>query len=126
MADLASELARLSGAPQEAAEPYPYGKPRFPNIDPRAYFDAETQRRYADEPYDPRNISPWLLMGALAASRPGSAAGSMRPFNPKAPEAPLPKRPEATGDNSAGQHVYEAVLGRTGKYALDIEAHYGR
>ena len=50
---------------------------------------------------------------ALMALRPGTAAGSMRPFNPKAPPEPLPKRPEASGDNGLAQHVYEAMLGRT-------------
>jgi len=116
MADLAEVLQRnvLDPAPAAIEERYPYGKPRFPNADPRAYFDAQTQKNYADEPYDPRNISPGLLMGALAAIRPGSAAGSMRPFNPRAPETPLPKRPEAaTSDSGWGQHLYEWLLGRS-------------
>jgi hypothetical protein len=33
---------------------YPYGRPRFPNMDPRAYFDRDTQMAYAKEPVGDR------------------------------------------------------------------------
>ncbi len=110
MADNA--LANVLAEDQPAQ--YPYGRPRFPNADPRAYFDAGTQETYRNEGMgdrlnDLRTTLPWALMGM----RPGSASQSMRAFNPKAPEAPLPQRPEpAMNDNGWGQHVYESLLGR--------------
>jgi hypothetical protein len=100
------------------ASPYPYGKPRFPNLDPRAYFDPGSRDAYAQEPWHEglSAVSPWALMGL----RPGLAQGSMRPFNPRAPEGPLPKRPQGDGDSGAGQHIYEAALGRTRKPGQDV------
>lgn len=118
MADNAPTLANiLAGQPtveDSVAGPYPYGRPRFPNPDPRAYFDAGSQEAFRNEGMgdrlnDLRTTLPWALMGM----RPGVASVSMRPFNPKAPEAPLPKQPEpAMSDNGWAQHLYEVALGR--------------
>lgn len=107
---LAEMLAQYGNAPE--VERYPYGRPRFPNLDFRAYFDEGTRKAYAQEPW--YEGLPAAATAALLAMRPGSASGSMRPFNPKAPEAPLPKRPDTSlGDNGVPQHIYEALLGRT-------------
>ncbi len=97
--------------PPAQVEPYPYGKPRFPNLDPRAYFDRQSQESFAKEPWHDGTGAYALAAMSL---RPRSHTTSMQAFNPKAPAQPLPQRPEpAMSDNGWAQHVYEAALGRT-------------
>ena len=115
MADNQALIEALLGSPPAAQEQqYPYGRPRFPNADPRAYFDIGSQEAFRNEGMgdrlsDLRTTLPWALMAMRAAP----ASTSMRPFNPNAPEAPLPQQPKpAMSDDGWGQHVYEALLGR--------------
>lgn len=59
---------RAEGGAVDEPPAYPYGRPRFPNPDPRAYLDRGTLRRYANEPDGPRaqesfwSMLPWALM----------------------------------------------------------------
>ena len=73
-------------------------------IDPQAPFLDRTGQALGQF----ARQAPLALMGLRAPS----AQASMKPFNPKAPDAPLPKRPD--GEDVA-QHIYDAVLGRTRK-----------
>ena len=128
MADITLAQVLAGSPPAEnrlAEDRYPYGKPRFPNLDPRAYFDDQTRKDYAQEPFLNKlgEIAPWALMGLRAPS----ASASMRPFNPKAPAEPLPKQPgPAFSVNGWGQRGYEAMLGRIrDPLAPDIPAAQG-
>ena len=70
-------------------------------IDPQAPFMERTGQalgQFAKQ-------APLALMGFRAPS----AQASMRPFNPNAPKAPLPKAPEG---EAVAQGLYEAMLGR--------------
>jgi hypothetical protein len=49
---------------------------------------------------------------ALFALRSTLAGSSMKPFNPSAPNVPMPLKPDA---ENVGQNIYEALLGRTRK-----------
>ena len=55
-----------------AEERYPYGKPRFPNLDPRAYFDEQTRKDYAQEPWH----DGLLDYGLAAAASVGLGGGA--------------------------------------------------
>jgi hypothetical protein len=55
------------------AAQYPYGRPRFPNLDPRAYFDPGTNQTFRDEPTGARAKEAFTasIPGLLAGIRPG-------------------------------------------------------
>lgn len=65
----------LPRPPMDAPWHYQYGKPRFPNPDPRAYLDAETMRAYGREPDGARAKEsglaalPWAMMAISPRDR---------------------------------------------------------
>ncbi len=108
MADDAT-IAQLAKTLAGQEERYPHGKPRFPTVNPFAYFHEPSQKNLAKEPW--HEGLPAYAAAALAAMRPSAHTTSMQAFNPKAPAQPLPMRPTIDGEAIA-QAGWEAALGR--------------
>lgn len=91
----------LQGRQPQAEEARPYGRPGFPNLDPRAYFQQPPESGTGLQNFAQQ--APWALMGMGARPAPsGSAAQALNMQK-------LPRRPDS---EAVAQGMYEAVLGR--------------
>lgn len=94
----------------EAPQPdfnYPYGRPRFPNPDPRAYFDADTQKAWASE-----GLGPRMKESGLAA-----LPWAMMTLGPR--DRAMGKMGEATAGRAFDEALFNSALGKRSNEVYD-------